>query len=265
MVKYISWSAYRTYRDCSLRYENIYITKKKPTMVKDDYNLIYGSTIHEVVEAFYKQKLWQLRKDCGKRLSEIAASSFSKILRDSSVLWNKPKRKTPEGLLDEVLADVPKILDAVKRYKLLSNVALAEYNLRATLSTYKIGGRLDLLLKKKEGLTLLDGKGSKNKQADHREQVLFYVLCYYLANKTIPKFSGVWYFRQASIDWFPFKLDDLKRLRDMVLKACKLIKQGVFKATEKRENCFWCEYKNTCLVQKDHLETPYGEIIEAFL
>ena len=232
--------------------------------MQDDYNLVYGSVMHEVVEDFYKQELWKLRKDCGEKLIELAKFYFTKILKESKIIWTKQKRKTPEGLLEEILLDIPKLIEAVKKYKLLSKTALTEYNLRANLSEYKIGGRADLILNQTEGLTLIDGKGSKGKDPDHREQLLFYVLCYYLSKKQIPRFSGVWYFRECRIEWFAFKVEELKQLRDKILRSRKLIGEGIFKPTEKRENCFWCEYKNTCLVQKDHLETPYGEIVEAF-
>lgn len=264
MPRYFSWNAYRSYRDCSLRYKNIYILKKAHTVMQDDYNLVYGSVMHEVTEAFYKQALWKLRKDCGKKLLELAREIFKKVLRESKIIWTKPKRKTPEELLVEILADVPKIIEAVKKYSLLSKTSYSEYSLKAKLANHLIGGRADLLLPRKEGLTLIDGKGSKNKDSDHREQLLFYVLCYYLSKKEVPKFSGVWYFRQAYIEWHSFTAADLKRLRDMILDAKDSMNKGIFEPTAKRENCFWCEYKNTCLVQKDHLETPYGEIVEAF-
>jgi len=264
-MKYFSWNRYLTYRNCPLRYKNIYILRKERTVSQDDYHFLYGSVMHSLVESFYKNSLWEMRKECVNTLRSQAKSFYKNLLRESKVLWHKPHRKSQEELLEEILNDVPKITAAIKKYRLLSKLVFPEQNLRADLSGYKIGGRTDLILHRQEGLTLIDGKGSKNKSDDHREQVLFYALSYYLAYKKIPKFSGVWYFRETQIDWHAFKIEDLKRLSNLIITALKAIEQEKFEVTSKRDNCFWCEYKNTCSVHEDHLDTPYGKVIEAFL
>jgi len=263
MAHYLSWNAYLAYVKCPLRYENIYITKKPATVIPDDYNLIYGSVLHQVCETFYKKELWRLGKGCQDRLLIVAKESFSKILQKGHILWGKPERKTPEALLQEILRDIPKVIQAVKKYRLLGSPVFVEYEVVTSFMSSKIGGRLDLLISCPQGLTLLDGKGAKHRDPEHSKQLLYYVLSYYLLKKEIPKFTGIWYFREGIVEWFSFTGNDLKELENSILKVLGQIKSKEFKPTEDKQNCFWCNYKNTCQKNVDDLETPYGEIVEA--
>jgi CRISPR/Cas system-associated exonuclease Cas4 (RecB family) len=265
MAWYFSWNAYWTYKQCPERYQKIYITKVPVTKVLDHYNLIYGVAMHELVELFYKSKLWKLKKECVGRLKQIATKNYTKYIQGHTILWGKSGRKSESELLEELLNDIPKLLTVIKEQKLLSLNVQAEADLRAKLSSFTIGGRADLLVTKPEGLFLIDGKSSKNPRPEHRTQLIYYTLCYYLANRAIPKFVGIWYFRKSKIQWLDITLKELEELRDDIIRVKSLIRQEKFPRAKTKNPCFWCDYNNVCGKSQDHLETEYGQIVEAYL
>jgi len=265
MAYYFSWNAYWTYKSCPARYRKIYITKTPVTKVLDHYNLVYGVVVHEVVERFYRDKLWKLKKDCSNKLAQLARELAVKYIKSKTILWDKPNRKSASELIEEIVGDVPKLLAVIKEQKLLSPDTQSEYNLRAKLSSFTIGGRADLLVNKPEGLFLIDGKGAKNSRPEHRLQLIYYTLCFYLNKRVIPKFVGIWYFRESKIKWLDITSKELKELRDDLIRVKTYIREGKFPLAEKKDNCYWCDYNNVCGKSVDHLETEYGQIVEAFL
>ena len=235
---YLSYSGYKTYRDCPRQYWHRYIGKTKLDVPDNKVNSLYGSTVGTLFEYFYNDRIW-LRSGVREALEGLVDPTLDSIiereLKQGGIDWSDPRAnyKSKESLRREVLKAIPRGIEIIRQHRLLGQPADAEVKLDSMIDGHMIGGRADFIIRRVKpygDLVILDGKGSR-----HREkyvdphQLWWYAMLHREKFKVVPDRLGFVFWRQEpdnSLDWVPFSDRGLSDLLSGVLETVSQIEQG---------------------------------------
>lgn len=170
-MTYLSYSGYKTYETCPLQYWHKYVNKTRTVTPENGINTLYGSTIGQVFEAFYRDKLWK-SPDVVKALKDVAKptldSAMKDVLRQGRILdWGDEKAnyKTSKSILADVLKSIPDGVRAIQKHRFMGPFMEAEMKLDFKFGRHMMGGRADFVVRRAspdKDLVIIDGKGSKH-------------------------------------------------------------------------------------------------------
>jgi hypothetical protein len=249
---YLSYSGYKTYRDCPMAYWHKYVNRTVPVEPDNCVNSLYGSVVGALFESFYKGQLWRNFGKTEAALIERVPSMLDEVIRDATshrqrfgqpsvLLWKGPKRdgkdpranyRSTEELTEDIKQGVSNGLLTIKSQYLLGEGAQAEVSLDSVVRGHDLAGRSDFLVRRSyhRDLVILDGKGSKFREAfTDTTQLKWYGMLHRLRHKTYPDRLGFVYWRYKppdSLDWVPFTRDDLAELLEEVLKTVPRIEHA---------------------------------------
>ncbi len=135
----------------------------------------------------------------------------------------------------------------------------SEYNLSCKIGSYRIGGRLDALMKDEKSYYILDYKtGSTPKNPEYDYQTMVYLLntSKLLQNKTLKQVQGDAYnIKFVYIDLknnqnvvIDFSLGKEQEYEKMLIEICNTITNAQFsEEVEYTAQCDFCEYKKICI------------------
>lgn len=274
---YISFSGFKMYTSCPLAYWHNYVMGTPPPEPDNAVNALYGSVVGVLFEDFYTQRIWR-NKDFVQVLLNRVESTYDKVLADQqrrgrALKWKtgedpRPNYHSKEELLADVRDAVPRGIRIIRFDKLIGPRAEAETKLNVKIRDYVIGGRADFIIqrvKPHEDLVILDGKGSKHRDAfvDPR-QLKWYALQYSLRNSgQLPDRLGFVYWRfdpPEAVDWVAFSQSDVDELLDEILGTLAAIERGTtrrageslestkryFPPRPSRETCRFCVFLQLC-------------------
>ena len=256
---WMSWSSYKQYKiNCPKQYFLQRVKKQDPPKKMSSHNTIVGSVVQKVFEDFYNDELWRRGPETTKLLMERTDLYYWNYLKNNHIDWDdftcRFKSKTEP--LKECLEIIPKVLEGIKREKLLGPYAKSRSEDKIKVRFNKndfLFGYLDFIIKNPDGeVLLLDGKASRHREKYVKEdQIYFYALIFLLRYKVLPDKIGYFYYRFAddpekAIDWLPV---DKKRIRDLKLDiedTIYNIKNRRFNANPHYSYCQYCVYEQIC-------------------
>lgn len=250
MTTYLSYSGYKLFASCPHAFWHRYINKTVLKDAENGVNTLYGSTIGNLFETFYVDRVWK-RSDYMEYLDSLVPSSFQKAVKDQQkqgrVLdWGDEKSnyKSPEALLTDVRNSIPDGVQTIRANRLLGPRMDAEFKLDMRFGRYMIGGRADFIIKRTapfNDLVILDGKGSKwrDKYVDGKPrkkgaqiegtQLKWYATLFREQTGDIPDGLGYifWKFKgEEAVEWINFSGSDLSLLKEEVLSTLSRIDQS---------------------------------------
>jgi len=220
--------------------------------------------VQRVYEDFYNDELWRSGKGTSQKLLDLVPKYFYEFLDEEHVDFNDIKcRYEPLELLETCLEIVPKVLEGIKREKLLGPYARSEVVLRTQLqSSYFLYGIADFLIRKKnDEVLLIDGKSSKHREKYvDEEQLLFYALAFKLLHNRLPDRLGFYYYRFAddpekAFDWIKPDPESIAKLRNDLVAAFTNIQKKRFKANPEPSHCKWCPWEAVCVERQQQKAT----------
>lgn len=252
---WLSWSGFDTYQKCPKKYRLTRVDKEDPPEPDSKHNAVVGSVVQRVFEEFYNAEIWRSGSETTAKLLELVPKYFYEFLDKEFVDFDDIKCNfTPLELLDTCREIIPKVMEGIKREKLLGPYAKSEIKLRAHLQgNYFLFGIADFILRRPDGeLLLIDGKASRHREkyVDER-QLLFYALAFKLVNGRLPDKLGIYYYRFAddaekAFDWFKPEPARIKKLHGELVEAFTNIQKMRFKATPNASTCRFCPWENVC-------------------
>jgi hypothetical protein len=269
---YLSYSGYKTYTACPCHYWHKYIDKTRLDLPDNRVNTLFGTVVGSLFEYFYNEKIWAekgVEQKLRNRVQTAYLRAIAKETRSGSIKWKPEDEKanyaSPEELLEDVRATIPRGLLIIRQHRLLGQSAAAEVKLDQEVQGHTIAGRSDFLMRRispHHDLILLDGKGSKyrDKYIDSR-QLRWYAMLHRLKEKHAPDRLGFVYWRsepEKSVDWLECSSNELDSLYESVLETIAEIEKGTAQITANPdsrpevfparpgEQCRFCPYLTLC-------------------
>lgn len=171
-MTYLSYSGYKSYETCPLQYWHKYVNKTRTQTPENGINTLYGSTIGQVFEAFYRDKLWKKNPMVVEALQALAKPTLDAAMRDQVrqgrvMDWGDEKANysSPKAILDDVLLTIPEGLKTIQKHRFMGPFMEAEMKLDFKFGRHVMGGRADFVIRRADpykDLVIVDGKGSKH-------------------------------------------------------------------------------------------------------
>jgi hypothetical protein len=270
---YISYSGFKKYKwECEHQYLHSYIFKTQCPDPDDRVGALYGSTIGEIFERFYADRMWAGTKVLSA-LIQLAEPTMNAIIareteKGGVFLWKKNKTyKSAQDVLDHVLLSLPQALAVIREHRLLGRDAAAEVKLDSVIDGHTIGGRADFIMTRvapHNDLVILDGKGTKHLEyvdlyVDER-QLLWYCMLHLMKFKKLPAKVGFIYWKAASVeaamDWREVDKEKILALKNEVVSTLGELEVKrrlpvaeqlkAFAPNPKESRCRLCPYVFTC-------------------
>jgi len=277
------WTSLKQYEDCPQQWlwqrgwESIDLGyglgKGKPRPERrSEHSALMGTVIQAVLERFYNDELWRSPAQLPQTFEKLIDSIFRKELPGFHIIWaDSPSR---EEMHRQIRDAVLGFVQTCKHNKLLGSYARSEVEYRAALDKYNpVGGKFDFLIQRPDtGITILDGKNSKEKgKYTDPDQLRWYAMVYYLSTKEMVNRLGFVYFKfpwgwvpeekdwpvnedgvpqkpepSTGIDWIEFTMDDLKSLAERARNARKQITKERFDPIPTPPKCKLCDWESVC-------------------
>jgi CRISPR/Cas system-associated exonuclease Cas4 (RecB family) len=256
---YLHYSVYKT---CPLAYKWRFVEKIK--VIPDKRNAFIGILLAKVVETFYREKWWR-EKDIITRMQKATVNFSRQIIESENIRFKDEELNQWMVVATETL---PKIVKVIRSEKLIGSTDknindenLAEYEVEVKHGEDALQARPDLIIRRNEMITLLDGKGGKTigKYVDN-DQLYFYCIPVKKLYNRLPHRMGFWWFRHEQIVWLPITNDLVVQILVKIDAALAGIKERKFDPTP-GPHCRLCDFKDICIEGQTFLSKRHIQAI----
>lgn len=212
----------------------------------------FGKAIGKVFEWFYERKIW-MESDVPSALQATIEPAVRAIFVEERTN-TESERDLYLHIIDQLKDYVPRFLEVIRKYKLLTESSSSEVDLTTVYTspkhqmTLKIGGRADFIHRPGSSVWILDGKaGSHRERYVDSEQLVWYAVQHYLKYKIVPSRLGFLYYRFPNdpIQWISYDSRVLEESVDVTFDVAKKISLKMFEARPNNE-CSRCDYQGKC-------------------
>ena len=270
----ISYSSYKMYLTCPLQFWHAHIARTVPSVPDNRVNMLYGSAVGEVLEHFYRDRIWRRGKEARAALQDLVVPTVDRIMaseiRKGGVFdWGDPSANyhSRTAVIEDVREGIGNGLDIIKHHRFLGPVADAEVVLDTKIDGHLIRGRADFIIKRTaphDDLLILDGKGSRHRgRYVDGMQLRWYAMLYKQHHHQVPDRLGFVFWRQPpdkAVDWVDFDQHGLDALLGEVLSVCARIVAdvarlggeqprigyGPFQPLPEEGHCRFCLFRDRC-------------------
>ncbi len=265
---WLSFTGYRTFRDCPEQYYHKYIMRRKPD-TEDQKNFVKGNALHHLLEKYLEQKEqrpdWFRIKAAAQWDEELAA--INKNPRHT-LQWTATEAKKQKATYLEWASN---LADIFAKFGFDPNKMVSEFVADTFTELngikFKMVGRIDVMADTNNGgLCVLDLKASANKSIKDYDQVVFYSQ---LAEMKLgKKVDYVGYilpaFGEVTLHYVPQEARDalMKRVGDAVVSITDAKQSGtdLIPGKPKARPCFWCDLKPHCSIYGGAMEQMAGTV-----
>jgi CRISPR/Cas system-associated exonuclease Cas4 (RecB family) len=246
----------------------------RPIPIKESrHHAVMGIVLAAAMEKLYNDELWRDPKNLSTNLLSFLDREWFRQLKNprNYIDYNKA-RLTAAEMLEVAREGVLGYLQTMKAHSLLSlTYARSEVDLIGWVDKWNpVGGRVDLMFRRKDGVTIIDGKNSRRRETVDADQLRWYGLLYRLAYKEMPHRLGFVWFRypygadaydddgnrkydddgnpmiEQGVEWVPFTLEDFQGLAHRAVEAKKGMRKELFPANPVPSYCKYCVYESVC-------------------
>lgn len=256
---HLSWSKFKTYRNCPQHYNWKYNEYKDPPFRDSKHFAVIGSVVQQVFEYYYDYHIYKRNHRAIDILMEKTDEYFNGFLEDNYVNFNHVTCPYDKDEARQQCRDaVEKTEMAIEREGLVGYKNFAEATVqvpfkRRVLGKVALQGRLDFLLQMAgEEHWILDGKSTKNPDRVDDDQLYFYAMLFAMRYGKIPDKLGFFFFRfgddpDKAIKWLPVSVQKLNDLKEEAVEVVREIQSNdEWKPTPEPSFCNWCPYEKVC-------------------
>ncbi len=256
LPKHFSFTQLKAYTSCPLQYKYAHILR---IPVRGRATFSFGKTIHATLQQFFElvkgqasvnqQDLFAASKDNAdvgkvkvteKDLLEIYEKNWIDDWYNNKSEHDKYKKKGREAL--------KKFFTDWQKDKVIPEYLEKGFNLK--IEDYTIRGVIDRIDRHKDGSwEIIDYKTGKSKEKvdkDNKMQLLIYQLAAQQVFNENPKLLTFYYIEDGKKVQFLGTEQDLKKVKEDILKIIEKIKSGDFSATPSPHVCKYCDFKDIC-------------------
>ena len=249
-IQYLSYSGRKSYITCPKQYEYRYILKDRTR--GDPKGSLFGSTIGKIFEWFYSKQAWAADDPLQITLSFIEPAL--ELIFDKEQ-WNSNSDPAFVTKLRHDLREfIPTTIDIIRSQHLLTAVSRVEVDLTVPYHseihgfTLKLGGRADFIHTTKNGVWIIDGKGSSHREKfTDSEQVIWYATQHFLKYHITPVRLGFLYYKfpKDPIQWVAYDAQTIRNSLNQTFEIAKKIQLKQFPSAPTPE-CHRCNYRTKC-------------------
>lgn len=269
--KALWWSSLDIYENCPKKFLYKYgipgEVDRTPAPKRSEHHIMMGVVIQAVIEDFYNDKLWltpagtpRPTEDLVELLVAMTKSCFRKSLSKYYIEWHRVNGDE-DDLLDTCLQGVLGYLKTIKEHHLLGDENAAERRSVVDMGGYAIGAKPDVIIKRTKeprGITIIDGKNTKNPDGQNPDQLRMYALIFYREFGVMPTRLGFAWYRyppgaelpdgeiSTGVTWIPFDKEDLEGIALRCEKATQDLKEKKFPANPVPKYCKYCDWEELC-------------------
>ncbi len=239
--------------------------KKKPvTTPKSREYACMGIAIQAILEDLYNKTMWKHPHGLAQRLEQAVLLEFERLVDSEYIDWENAfitKTEAREMCAKAVVG----FLDTMKHNRLLGPYARSEVGLYSKIDDFPVGGKVDFLIRRDDGIMILDGKNSRDTKSATRQskndpdQLRWYALCFLLKYGRLPDRIGyVWYQHphdsktgEQGVEWVPCEKRDLQGIVHRAREARRNMHLRVFNATPSTKACRFCDYEDQCEARQE--------------
>ena len=249
---YLSYSLRKQFKTCPRQYAYPKVEKVAPDSPDNKVKSLYGSTVGNLFEQFFKRRLWMTSADPVAELLSMVDTTLDDVIRrertsaeETAAKFKVDKQVWSEGavkfdrkvsrvsLLKDVRDAIPRGVETLRLHRLVSRNVATEKVLDRDYGPHKLLGRLDFLLRREPpdgDLVLLDGKGSayRDKYVDV-DQLNWYSMLLRQWTGRLPDRMGFIYWRSEpsdAVDWHPVDVTEIDGLEEEAQADAERIEQG---------------------------------------
>ena len=249
-IQYLSYSGRKSYLTCPRQYEYRYILKDSTR--RDPKDSLFGSTIGKIFEWFYSKQAWAAIDPLQTTLSFIEPAL--ELVFDKEH-WNPNADPAFVTKLRHDLRElIPTTIETIRSHHLLTTSSRAEVDLTVQYHheihgfSLKLGGRADFIHTTKNGVWIIDGKGSAHREKfTDSEQVIWYATQHFLKYHITPVRLGFMYYKfpKDPIQWVAYDAQTIRNSLNKTFEISKKIQLKQFMPTPTNE-CHRCDYHTKC-------------------
>lgn len=245
---YLSYTGMSTYRLCPKKYRLQYVDKV--VVFSDPKNSLFGSVVGKLFEWFYERRAYLQKNPTALVMSWVKAVCAQVFAKEK---WDPLEdRAFMVCLMNDIETYVPAAVDVIRRHKLVTSGSVAELDLTQEYTrngvSMKLGGRADFLHRGGQSVTLLDGKGSKYREAYvDSMQLVWYATLHYLKYQVAPDRIGFiyWRFPADPVQWVDYTENDMRQVLARAFDTEEKVRLKVFDPSPS-VNCRRCDFLSGC-------------------
>lgn len=241
---YFSYSSMQTFFSCPLKYKLQYIDRIKATETRNIYG-IFGTSFHTLLEKYYQAGNFS-REELTKNWKTIFAAEmkrgglciignydYQRLLKQGyPILQNFFTFQEENGNLIKPIA-------VEKKFK---------YYYKIDGNRIKTSGKIDIILKTKEGFEVIDYKTGKVKDNETTLQLILYGIAFQKLYKKENYKVCLHYLKTNTKKCFTITKKDKLRLFKKIKEFYYGVYTSTFEPTPSSENCKYCQYKGKCSI-----------------
>ena len=251
-LPHLSASSIGTYIDCSLKYKLARIDKLPPAFVSD--SLIYGSTIHRVLEVYHEARMHDERVPLSTILELFEGCWNEALEKSGKVKFNKGA--TPESLLHEGKSLLTVYYDKYpcNDFKVIATEEAISFTIPGL--PVAIIGAIDLLEEDESGTLIITdhktaGRAFSNAEILKNMQLTIYQMAMrkrYPDRNILLKLDALIKTKKPRFEQFYTYRDEVAEQRAVkkILAVWDGIQKEVFIPNEESRYCSNCEQKLNC-------------------
>lgn len=262
---YLSYSSWKLFRSCPRAYMFRHVEKPVLEAPDNKINSLFGTTVGNLFETFYKERLWRCDDPIAELLARADKALDDAILREresaagdarklganpeqwhaAAVWWDEPKPRiklnytSREAVLVDVQEAIPNGVEIIRHHRLIGKGIGAEVVLDSDFDAHRLLGRADFIILRRplpeDDHVILDGKGSKWRgQYVDFAQLRWYSLLQRRRTGTTPHRVGFVYWRSPpseAMDWEEITDKVLDDLQAVVMKDVERIEAGALQVS----------------------------------
>lgn len=226
------------------------INKEPASHYTSNYWRELGKVTQKIFELYFNQ---QINLKAGGQEKEITDKVIQKIISSPVFTARQityPMGKTEEDLKKDIIRQATNGFQYMKDMGLMNRPIRSEVKWMGTHNGFRLFGMLDFDCESSKGVSLFDGKGTKEPNSDPR-QILHYALTVHAAGKKIDQAGFIyWDHGYKEVDVSP---KALKAYIDGPIAEVRPIFKKLEVGTEdlptnpSKKNCNWCNWRHTCV------------------
>lgn len=256
-TQYLSFTGYKTMRDCPESYYRKYVLRQAPPM-EDQRNFLKGNACHNLMEAYIikSKKSGEWTPESAVWMAENAeqywAAEIEKVRNSKRGQFIEWRSSTDEqDQKDMFLKWAGNLSEIFLKHKLNPKFMLPEFKADSKATAgghlFTMGGRIDILMgTPKKELIVLDLKASSNAQVKDLDQLVWYSVLTEIKLGRKIDYAGYILpaFTKTDIRRIPQEAKDT--LMQRVGQALQDIKDKKFSPRPEKSLCFFCPVKFAC-------------------
>lgn len=237
---YSSYNQYQMYKKCPGMIALRKIIPESEHAVVDYRNMITGCALHHVTELYVGQEIGE------DEIMQGSLAEFDRIVEEEFVGWKIEKNPDDQASTRMLtITHTANLISLLREHDITPLNSLAEQTIRTKLGDVMLGGRIDIIQKRPDGLHIFDVKSNLNPRYIDDDQMRMYYLLIRSELLEDPVSGSFLMSHTLTTRKHEFKSKEINDFYQRVRKSAYRVKDDKLPFLPGR-HCKYCNYRNMC-------------------